>query len=67
MKEEVKNFSVIFYINMVDISRETYERNCIEAIVDNNEILWLSKKHIEHILLIRWWKCARNYNKISLR
>ena len=47
MKEEVKNFSVIFYINMFDISRETYEKNCIETIVDNNEILRLNKKHIE--------------------
>ena len=30
---------------MVDISRETYERNGIETIVDNNRILWLNEKH----------------------
>ena len=47
MKEEVKNFYVIFYINMFNISRETYEKNCTETIVDNNEILRLNKKHIE--------------------
>ena len=44
---------------MVDISRETYERNGIEAIVDNDGILWLNKKHIkeqfdhEHMRIIR--------------
>ena len=32
---------------MVDISRETYERNGIETIVDNDGILWLNEKHIE--------------------
>ena len=32
---------------MVDISRETYVRNGIEAIVENDGILWLNKKHIE--------------------
>ena len=32
---------------MVDISRKTYERNGIEAIVDNDRILWLNDKHIE--------------------
>ena len=44
---------------MVDISRETYERNGIEAIVDNDGISWLNKKHIkeqfdhEHMRIIR--------------
>ena len=32
---------------MVKISRKTYERNDIEIIVDNDEILWLNEKHIE--------------------
>ena len=35
------------YITIVDISRETYERNGIETIVDNDEILWLNEKLIE--------------------
>ena len=37
----------MYYINMVDISRKTYERNGIETIVDNDGILWLNKKHIK--------------------
>ena len=32
---------------MVDISRETFERNGIETIVDNDGILWLNEKNIE--------------------
>ena len=32
---------------MVDISRETYERNGVEAIVDSDVILWLNEKYIE--------------------
>ena len=33
---------------MVDISRETYERNDIKAIIDMMEWnMWLNKKHIE--------------------
>ena len=32
---------------MVDISSKKNERNGIEIIVDNNELLWLNKKHIE--------------------
>ena len=32
---------------MVDKSRETYERNGVETIVDSDGILWLNKKHIE--------------------
>ena len=35
---------------MVDISRETYERNGIETIVDNDGILWLNEQHIEEVL-----------------
>ena len=30
---------------MVNISRETYERNRIKTIVDNDGILWLNEKH----------------------
>ena len=32
---------------MNDISRKTDERNGIETIVVNDEILWLNEKHIE--------------------
>ena len=32
---------------MVDISRETYEKNGVETIVDINIIFCLNKKHIE--------------------
>ena len=31
---------------MVNISRERYERNDIETIVDNDGILWLNEEHI---------------------
>ena len=34
-------------MKMVNISREKYERNGIETIVDNDGILWLNEKHIE--------------------
>ena len=30
---------------MVDISRETYDKNGIEIIVDHDGILWLNEKH----------------------
>ena len=32
---------------MVDISRETHQKNDIEKIVDNDGILWFDEKHIE--------------------
>ena len=32
---------------MVDKSREIYERNAIEIIEDDDEILWLNEKRIE--------------------
>ena len=32
---------------MADISRETYERNGIQTIADNDGILYLNDKHIE--------------------
>ena len=32
---------------MVNISRKTYERNDIDAIVNNDAIFWLNEKHIE--------------------
>ena len=35
---------------MVDISRKAYERNGVEAIVDNDGILWLNEKQIEERL-----------------
>ena len=35
------------YINMVDISRKTYERNGVETIVDNDGRLWWNEKHRE--------------------
>ena len=38
-----KSLCGIHYMNMVDISRKTYERNGIETIVDNNGILWLNE------------------------
>ena len=44
---------VIHSINRVDISREEYERNGIETIVDNEGILRLNKKHIEERLAIK--------------
>ena len=34
---------------MVDVSRETYERNGVETIVDSNGILWLNQKHNERL------------------
>ena len=40
----------IYNINIVDISRKTYERNGIETIVDDYWILWLNEKHIEERL-----------------
>ena len=35
---------------MVDIGKETYENNNIEAIVDGIGTLWLNEKHIEEKL-----------------
>ena len=35
------------YTNIVDISRDTYEKNSIETIVDNDQILCLNEKHIK--------------------
>ena len=32
---------------MIDITRKTYERTCIETIVDNDRIVWLNEKHNE--------------------
>ena len=49
MKKEIK-FCRIYYKNMVDISRETSERNGIETIVDNDGVLRLNEKHIEERL-----------------
>ena len=35
---------------MLNIDKETYKNNCIEAIVDSNDILWLNEKHIKEKL-----------------
>ena len=35
---------------MVNIAKEAYENNSIEAIVDGIAMLWLNKKHIERKL-----------------
>ena len=35
---------------MVNIDKETYENNKIEAIVDGNNTLWLNEKHIKEKL-----------------
>ena len=49
MTEEIKDSEtrLIYHKNIVDISRETYERNCIETIAYDDGILWLTEKHIE--------------------
>ena len=47
MKEDIKKFCGIHYTNMADISRKTYERSGIEAIVDNDGVLWLKEKHVK--------------------
>ena len=35
---------------MVNINKETYENNNIEAIVDDKGTLWLNEKNIEEML-----------------
>ena len=45
--KESSNFCGIHYLDMVDISRKTYERNGIETIVNNDGMLWLNEKHIK--------------------
>ena len=40
-------FIVNFTQNDANFSPKTYGRKCIEAIVDNDGILWLNKKHQE--------------------
>ena len=51
---------------MVDISRERYEGNDTETIVDNDEILSLNEKHIEERLghnSLREIKIKSNHRK----
>ena len=53
---------------MDDISRQTYERNGIKTIVNNDGILWLNEKHIEEGLDHRHLreitaKCNSNHRK----
>ena len=33
-------------MDMVDISRDTYERNGAETVIDNDRILWLNEKQL---------------------
>ena len=48
---------------MVDISRETYEGNGIETIVDNDGLLWSNEKHIEEGLDYKnLWKIKTKYH-----
>ena len=35
---------------MVNITKETYENNGIEVIIDKFDILWLDEKHVEEQL-----------------
>ena len=48
-KEEIKFLTLQWNIlyNMVDISREIYNRNGVAAIADGVGILWLNGKHVE--------------------
>ena len=46
-KKKSWNFYGIHYINKVDISRKSYERNVIGTIVNNDGIPWLNEKHIK--------------------
>ena len=41
--EKFWNFFETHYINMADTRRETYQRNGIETIIDNDGMLWLMK------------------------
>ena len=52
MKGETENpeSAVSYTINLVDVSRKTYERNGIETI-DSNGILLLNEKHVEDELM----------------
>ena len=43
-------------MKMVDTSRKTYQRNGIEAIVDNVGILWLNEKHKKEQLDQKNWR-----------
>ena len=56
------NFCVINYIKMVDVGRKAYERNGIEAIVDNDRILRLNEKYKEERLDHNLRKIATKYN-----
>ena len=42
-------FCGVHYIKLVDVSRKTYERNAIETIAHNDEMLWLNEKHRKRI------------------
>ena len=36
---------------MVSVSRKTHERDGVEKMADNDEMLWLNEKHIEKRLI----------------
>ena len=44
------NFCGIHYINIVDTSGKTYEKNGAGRRVENDGILWLNEKHIDEEL-----------------
>ena len=64
MREEILKLYEVRYINMLVISRKTYEKNGVQTIVDNDRILWLNGKHRRRT---RSWKFACDYIKISFR
>ena len=42
-----KNFFFLCMYKMVDITKEAFENNDIEVIIDGVNTLWLNEKHIE--------------------
>ena len=44
IQEEIKNLCGILYINIIDINRETYKKNGIEAIGDIDGILFYRRR-----------------------
>lgn len=41
---------IIWYINMVDMIRETYKRNGAKTILDGDKRIWVNEKYIEERL-----------------
>ena len=46
----LKNFFCVCMYKMVNIDKETYKNNSIEAMVDCTGMLWLNETHIEEKL-----------------